>query len=101
MVADNPERSQVVFHQWRFLGADNQPQAVERRRAYEAMFVAVLEEGMAAGRFRANLNRRIAVLTILGALNWTPEWFSPDGRLSAAEVGDLMADALLGGILAE
>ena len=101
VVADNPERSQVGFHQWRFLGADNQPQAVERRRAYEAMFVAVLEEGMAAGRFRANLNRRIAVLTILGALNWTPEWFSPDGRLSAAEVGDLMADALLGGILAE
>jgi TetR/AcrR family transcriptional regulator, cholesterol catabolism regulator len=53
-----------------------------------------------AGLIRSDLNLRISVLTILGALNWTPEWFSPDGRLSAAEVGDLMADTLLGGILA-
>ena len=101
VVADNPERSQVVFHQWRFLGPDNLPEAIERRRDYERFFAATLEEGVAAGRFRDNLNRRIAVLTILGALNWTPEWFSPDGRLSAVDVGDLMADALLGGILAD
>jgi hypothetical protein len=91
----------VVFHQWRFLGPDNLPEAIDRRRHYEQLFVKTLEDGVAAGRFRSNLNLRIAVLTILGALNWTPEWFSPDGRLSAAEVGELMADALLGGILAD
>ena len=100
VVAENPERSQVVFHQWRFLGEENLPQAVERRREYESLYVTAVEEGVRAGAFRADLNLKIAVLTILGSLNWTPQWFSPDGSLSPAQIGDLMADALLGGILA-
>lgn len=100
VVADNPERSQVVFHQWRFLSPENLPEAIKRRRRYEACFVETLEEGSRAGLIRSDLNLKVSVLTILGALNWTPEWFSPDGRLSAAELGDLMADTLLGGILA-
>ena len=100
VVADNPERSQVVFHQWRFLGTDNLPEAIERRRHYEALFINTIEAGVAAGEFKPDLNRRIVVLTILGALNWSAEWFSPDGKLSAAQVGELMAESLLTGILA-
>jgi TetR/AcrR family transcriptional regulator, cholesterol catabolism regulator len=98
IVADNPERSLVVFHQWRFLGDDNIQAAIGKRRDYEKAFIGVLEEGMKSQAFRANLNRRIAVLTILGALNWTPEWFSPDGSLSPEEVGGLIADTLLMGV---
>jgi AcrR family transcriptional regulator len=99
VVADQPERSSVVFHQWRFLGPENLPLAIRRRRDYERCFVDVVEQGIADGSLKKDLNPRIAVLTILGALNWTPEWFSPDGRLSPSEVGELMAGALLGGIL--
>ena len=84
VVADNPERSQVVFHQWRFLGDDNLPHAIERRRQYEDHFISTIGEGIKAGRFKSDLNLRITVLTILGALNWTPEWFSPGGRLRLA-----------------
>ncbi len=100
VVAENPERSQVVFHQWRFLAEDNLPEAIERRSRYEACFAQVVEDGVRSGQMKADLNLRIAVLTILGALNWTPEWFSPAGKLSAREVGESMADALLGGIVA-
>ncbi|MDP3674720.1 MAG: TetR/AcrR family transcriptional regulator [Novosphingobium sp.] len=99
VVADHPERSLVVFHQWRFLGPENLPRAIERRQEYERCFVEVVEQGMADKSFDPRLNARIAVLTILGALNWTPEWFSPDGKLSATQVGELMAGTLLGGIL--
>jgi AcrR family transcriptional regulator len=99
VVADDPERSLVVFHQWRFLGPENLPRAIERRREYERCFVKVVEQGKADKSLDPNLNARIAVLTILGALNWTPEWFSSDGRLSATQVGELMAGTLLSGIL--
>jgi TetR/AcrR family transcriptional regulator, cholesterol catabolism regulator len=98
VVADNPERSLVVFHQWRFLGDDNIQAAIGKRRDYEQAFIGVIEEGMKSGAFRANLNRRIAVLTILGALNWTPEWLSPGGSLSPEDVGGLIADTLLMGV---
>lgn len=99
VVADHPERSLVVFHQWRFLGPDNLPLAIKRRREYERYFVEVVEQGIANGSFKPDLNARIAVLTILGALNWTPEWLSPEGRLSPFEIGELMAGTLLRGVL--
>jgi TetR/AcrR family transcriptional regulator, cholesterol catabolism regulator len=98
VVADNPERSLVVFHQWRFLGTDNIQAAIGKRRDYEQAFIGVIEDGIQSGAFRSNLNRRIAVLTILGALNWTPEWLSPEGSLSPAEVGGMIADTLLTGV---
>ncbi len=98
VVADNPERSLVVFHQWRYLGDDNIQAAIGKRRDYEQAFIGVIDDGMKAGAFRADINLRIAVLAILGALNWTPEWLSPDGRLSPEEVGEIMADTLLMGV---
>jgi TetR/AcrR family transcriptional regulator, cholesterol catabolism regulator len=98
VVADNPERSLVVFHQWRFLGEGNIQAAIGKRRDYEQAFIGVIEEGMRAGTFRADLNLRIAVLTILGALNWSPEWLSPEGKLSPEAVGGLIADTLLTGV---
>jgi AcrR family transcriptional regulator len=97
VVADNPERSLVVFHQWRFLGEGNIQAAIAKRREYE-QFIGVIEEGMRAGTFRADLNLRIAVLTILGALNWSPEWLSPEGKLRPEAVGGLIADTLLTGV---
>jgi len=99
VVADNPERSLVVFHQWRFLGLDNIDFAIQKRREYENAFVTVVEEGQAAGIFRRNLDLRIGVRTLLGALNWTPEWLSPKGRLAPAQIGAAMADTLMGGFL--
>ena len=100
VVADNPERSLVVFHQWRFLGGSNLEAAIGKRREYEQAFIGVIEDGLKAGDFRADLNLRIAVLTILGALNWTPEWLSPDGKLTPEMIGGLIADALLMGVRA-
>lgn len=100
IVAENPERSLVVFHQWRFLSEANRPEAIERRRAYEKAFVDVMQVGVEAGEFRKGLDKRLAVLTILGALNWTPEWYSAQGKLGPREVGETMAETLMGGITA-
>jgi AcrR family transcriptional regulator len=46
VVADNPERSLVVFHQWRFLGDDNIQAAIGKRRDYEQAFIGVIEDGI-------------------------------------------------------
>ncbi|MCB2050927.1 MAG: TetR family transcriptional regulator [Novosphingobium sp.] len=98
VVADNPERSLVVFHQWRFLSEANLPEAIERRRAYEKAFIDVIQAGVDAGEFRARLDKRLAVFTILGALNWAPEWYSPQGKLGPREIGETIADTLISGI---
>jgi len=100
VVAENPERSLVVFHQWRFLGKKNMDLAVKARRRYESAFTTIMEQGIAAGLFNPKLHVKIAVRTLLGALNWTPEWYSAEGPLSADKVGDIMAETLMQGFLA-
>ena len=100
IVADNPERTRIVFHQWRCLSDENRHLLLPKRAHYAEYFTKLVEAGMKSGDFSPHLNLKVTVLTILGALNWTPEWFSPSGRASADEIADQMADSLLGGLAA-
>lgn len=78
--------------------ADRRAALLARRRRYEGALRGLVEAGIASGEMRA-VDARLATLALLGALNWTVKWFSPDGRKSAAEVGREFADLLLGGLL--
>jgi len=72
------------------------PLAAKRRR-YERAISALLAEGAAAGELRP-VDARLATLALLGALNWTVKWFSPDGARTAAEVGAEFAELFLSGL---
>ncbi len=73
---------------------------IERRDRYERRLRAVVTEGIAEGRFR-RVDPKVAVLAILGGLNWTVRWFRPDGRLSARALGEQIAEQFVRGLLAE
>lgn len=99
-VAENPERTLVVFHQWRFLPEPARARAVELRRDYAQAFFQILEAGVADGTFRKPLDARFAIFSILGALNWVPEWYSPQGSKDADTIGNAVADTLIKGLMA-
>ena len=97
-VAEDPERTLVVFHQWRFLEEPNRTTALDMRRRYAEAFFRIIDHGKASGEFSAKLDTRVSVFGILGALNWVPEWFSPKGPMPAAEIADRLADTLILGL---
>src|SRR4051812_6925127 len=97
-VGDSRDRVMVVLHQWRFLTGPSYDRVVANRRIYRETYQRIVEEGVEAGIFNRALDRHVVVLTILGALNWVPEWLSPDGPASAEEVGERLADTLLAGL---
>jgi AcrR family transcriptional regulator len=99
VVAENPQRTLVVFHQWRFLSGPNRSRIVDKRRRYEDAFTKIVGDGVETGAFSRQLDRKVAVLSILGSLNWTAEWFRPDGPADADEIGDRLADTILWGLL--
>lgn len=99
VLAENPQRTLVVFHQWRYLAGPNRGRIVDKRQRYEDFYKAIMKEGIEQGDFGARIDPKIAVLSILGSLNWTAEWFKPDGPQGADEIGDRLADTLLWGIL--
>jgi TetR/AcrR family transcriptional regulator, cholesterol catabolism regulator len=68
---------------------------------YEAAIEGITRDGIAAGEFRADLDARLAMFAILGAVNWTHRWFVPGGRLSGAQVGQMFAELFLNGVRAD
>ncbi len=71
---------------------------LDRRDRYERRLRAVVSEGIAERRFR-KVDPKVAVLAILGGLNWTVRWFRPDGRLSARDLGEQIAEQFVRGLL--
>lgn len=71
---------------------------IERRDQYENALRALIREGVRSGVFR-EIDEKVAVWTILGALNGTATWFRAEGPRSARMLGEQMADQLLRGIL--
>jgi AcrR family transcriptional regulator len=58
----------------------------------------IIQEGIDAGEFDASIHVKIITNMIVGMLNWTHDWFQPDGRLSGEEVADQMVAVILSGI---
>lgn len=69
------------------------------RDRYEAIWAAIIEQGVNSGEFRAL--DAIAVKGILGMYNYGYLWMRPLGRLAPDEIADVFCDILLGGICAQ
>lgn len=48
----------------------------EDSQAYSHLWRELIESAHLAGQVRADLDRRAAIKLIMGALNWTPEWWN-------------------------
>ena len=64
---------------------------IRKRDRYEQAYRAVIERGIKQGVFR-KCNVKTTVWAILGALNWSVQWFSPKGEISVDQVGRDFAD---------
>jgi AcrR family transcriptional regulator len=73
---------------------------VAKRDKYEEGVRNLIVAGMRSGEF-APCDPALAVRAILGGLNWSVQWFSPDGPLTAAEIAERFADYLIRGLLAK
>jgi AcrR family transcriptional regulator len=73
--------------QWRTIRA--------KRKAFERLLDDALRDVEEAG-VAALGDRRLALLALLGMVNYTPQWFRPRGRLSVTEIADGFCDVLLG-----
>src|SRR6266516_4679359 len=51
-----------------------------------------------AGLIRAEVNPRLAALSILGSVNWVYRWFRTGGEFTAHQIGEQFADQALRGV---
>ncbi|HEV7862705.1 MAG TPA: TetR/AcrR family transcriptional regulator [Acidimicrobiia bacterium] len=67
------------------------------QRAYGAVWRALLEDARAAGELRPDLDLGVVRMLILGALNWSAEWYRP-GPLTAEDVAREATAMILDGL---
>lgn len=94
VIAQELPRATVFFHEWKHLSPPLLEEAKALRRRYERGVQAVIQEGMEQGVFRVE-NLRLATLFVLSALNWTYQWYRPEGPLSLEEVSEAYAALIL------
>jgi TetR/AcrR family transcriptional regulator len=71
---------------------------VMKRDRYEDGVRQLIAAGIRTGEFVA-CDPALSARAILGALNWSARWFSPEGSLTAAEIAEGFADYLIRGLL--
>lgn len=91
-----PEGRAFTLHQGYLLGRIP-PEIRELRDRYEQSVRDIIVEGIEKHIFHVS-NAKLATFTLLGALNWIPLWYSPDGPLSPEEIGESTARLLVGGL---
>lgn len=65
---------------------------------YINRFKAIIEEGVAKGEFKKNIDTKLAVMTLFSSLNWMPMWYSPEGSIEPKEIGQQLANMLVNGL---
>ena len=70
---------------------------IAARNRFEKNFEKIVLEGVKQGIFQKE-NWKLAVLSILGALNAIPRWYSPRGKLSPEEIGETISAFVIKGV---
>jgi TetR/AcrR family transcriptional regulator len=70
------------------------------RDKYESRLRQFYSDGVADGSIVRG-DARIAVFMLLGALNWTAKWYSPDGRWKPDEIAEAIVEIATRGIAAK
>jgi AcrR family transcriptional regulator len=70
---------------------------IVRRDEFDRGVRTVLDEGMASGTFAKN-DQKLLAFALLGAVNWIPRWFSPNGPATSHQIADLFADFFVAGL---
>jgi AcrR family transcriptional regulator len=73
---------------------------VVKRDRYEAGVRNLIGAGARSGEFVAS-DPALAARALLGSLNWSVQWFRPEGPLTATEIAERFADYLIRGLLAK
>jgi len=87
IITGDMDSSTVFLREWRRLPEDKIAEFIDLRNRYEEGFTQILINGENENVFEAP-DKKFAVLTILSAVNWIIEWYSPKGSMTADEISE-------------
>jgi len=98
VIAATPDAAACFLWEWRHLDGAERERAVALRDAYQARIRELLEDGVASGALRGDLDTPYAALAFLSLGNWSATWYRPGGKLTPAAIADRLFAVLAEGV---
>ncbi len=98
LLVEGDDAVYVLLYELRSLTADERAAIVHLRDAYDALWTGLLYAAVGSGQARTSVDIKVTRLMVLGALNWTAQWYRRDGGQSVDEVADGYHELLMKGI---
>jgi AcrR family transcriptional regulator len=80
------------------LGPQRLKIVIAKRDRFDQGIRQVIAEGMQTGVFRPS-DPKLLTFAILGAINWIPYWFDPNGGATSLEIAEEFAEYLIAGLM--
>lgn len=90
--------AKIFFREMRHLSEERLAQIVAKRDQFRINVENTIREGIENGEFRKDLDPVIVTFGILGAANWSYQWFNPEGKATDREVAEIFVEMILKGI---
>jgi AcrR family transcriptional regulator len=87
----------IMYSDLESLDAAEQRTIIAMRDRFEARIRDLLQEAVKRGEIDEN-DVKLSGLGLLGALNWIPKWFNPQGSLTAVDIADRLVIMNLRGL---
>lgn len=72
-------------------------EVVQGRDRIDRRLRALIEEGIADGTI-ASESPKLLIFSFMGAINWIPSWFSPEGEFSSEQIAEQVSRIFMNGI---
>jgi TetR/AcrR family transcriptional regulator, cholesterol catabolism regulator len=90
--------AKIFFREMKNLNEERLALIVPKRDEFRLNIEKLLIDGVNKGEFRGDLNAHIVTFGILGASNWSYQWFNPSGASTDREVAEIFVEMILEGI---
>jgi TetR/AcrR family transcriptional regulator, cholesterol catabolism regulator len=94
IVIENRDYIAVGTREMKFLPADSRRRILRMQEKFDRILQTILADGARQGLL-ASPDPALSALAIAGMIIWVHSWYRDDGRLSAEEIAESMADAAL------
>lgn len=99
LLLEGDDVSFVLLYDLRSLPSGDRAAIVALRDAYEGLWGGLFHAAAGAGFIRSDVDLRLARHMLLGAVNWTAQWYRPNGEMSVDDIADRFIDTVFRGVL--
>jgi AcrR family transcriptional regulator len=99
-VAEYRSHVTIFYQERRYLTGELFAEVTRQRDLVEAAFTGMIQDGVASGAFRSDVDARIITFGLVGMCAWAYQWLNAGGPLSVDEVARQFSAMALEGLLA-